>query len=37
VRESARKEGVKVKITGITKCGQYSPTTFRCCVDFRII
>jgi tRNA (guanine37-N1)-methyltransferase len=37
VREMARHNGAKVRIIGLTKCGQYSPTTFRCCIDFKMM
>ena len=37
VREIARENNVRIKFLGLTKCGQYSPTTFRCCIDFVVL
>lgn len=37
VKNACKKAGVRCKILGIVKCGQYAPYTFRICVDFTII
>jgi len=37
LRKICSKEGVRIKLLGLTKCGQYSPTTFRTCLDFQIV
>ncbi len=37
VRKACRSAKKRHKILGVVKCGQYSPRTFRICVDFRIL
>ena len=36
VEEAAKKEGRKIKILDVVKCGSYAPKTFRVCVDFEV-
>ena len=35
--EKCSKLGKKIKILGLVKCGQYSPFTYRICVDFKVL
>lgn len=35
--DKCRKLGKKIRILNLVKCGQYSPYTYRICVDFKIL
>jgi tRNA (guanine37-N1)-methyltransferase len=37
VSEACKRYGKMSKILNVVKCGQYSPSTFRVCVDFKIL
>jgi tRNA (guanine37-N1)-methyltransferase len=37
VKQHCSAMGLNCEVFDIVACGQYSPSTFRCCVDFRII
>jgi len=37
VRKACKQADVKCRILKLVKCGQYSPRTFRICVDFRVL
>jgi tRNA (guanine37-N1)-methyltransferase len=37
IKDICKKNNFKIKIINLVKCGQFSPRTFRICVDFQIL
>jgi len=35
--DACKKQGKKIKILNLVKCGQYAPYTFRICIDFEVL